>query len=165
MSDVPWGVLLSGGLDSSLVAAIAARTINRRQTKAGGALENSHWFPQLHSFCVGLENSPDLKAAQSVADFLGTVHHAYTYTIQEGLDAIREVIYHIETFDTTTIRAGTAMFLMSRKIKAMGIKMVLSGEGSDEVFAGYLYFHKVYIHTYIHTYIHSTVRHLHRIQK
>lgn len=142
MSDVPWGVLLSGGLDSSLVAAIASRHINRRQAKAGGVLDNSHWFPQLHSFCVGLENSPDLKAAQSVADFLGTIHHAYTYTIQEGLDAIREVIYHIETFDTTTIRAGTAMFLMSRKIKAMGIKMVLSGEGSDEIFGGYLYFHK-----------------------
>lgn len=99
-------------------------------------------FPQLHSFCVGLEGSPDILAAQKVADFLGTVHHSYTYTIQEGLDAIREVIYHLETFDTTTVRASTPMFLMSRKIKAMGIKMVLSGEGSDEVFAGYLYFHK-----------------------
>jgi len=147
MSDVPWGVLLSGGLDSSLVAAIASRCINRRPRgpsagNAGGVLENSHWFPQLHSFCVGLENSPDAKAAKEVADFLGTVHHNYTYTIQEGLDAIREVIYHIETYDVTTIRAGTAMFLMSRKIKAMGIKMVLSGEGSDEIFGGYLYFHK-----------------------
>jgi len=139
MSDVPWGVLLSGGLDSSLVAAVASRTMKSRSSEGG---DHVNWFPQLHSFCVGLEGSPDIQAAQKVATFLGTVHHSYTYTIQEGLDAIREVIYHLETFDTTTVRASTPMFLMSRKIKAMGIKMVLSGEGSDEVFAGYLYFHK-----------------------
>ncbi len=139
MSDVPWGVLLSGGLDSSLVAAVANRIITREKETGGSHI---NWFPQLHSFCVGLENSPDLVAAAKVANFLGTIHHSYTYTIQEGLDAIREVIYHLETFDTTTVRASTPMFLMSRKIKAMGIKMVLSGEGSDEVFAGYLYFHK-----------------------
>lgn len=136
MADVPWGVLLSGGLDSSLVASVAARVMKR---EAEGHLK---WFPQLHSYCIGLENSPDLAAAQIVADFLGTVHHNYTYSIQEGLDAIREVIYHLETYDTTTVRAATPMFLMSRKIKAMGIKMILSGEGSDEVFGGYLYFHK-----------------------
>jgi asparagine synthase (glutamine-hydrolysing) len=130
MSDVPWGVLLSGGLDSSLVASVSQRI----QKEAGG--------PNLHSFCVGLENSPDIQAAKKVAEFLGTEHHSYTYTIQEGLDAIPEVIYHVETYDCTTIRASTPMFLMSRKIKAMGIKMVLSGEGADEVFAGYLYFHK-----------------------
>jgi asparagine synthase (glutamine-hydrolysing) len=130
MSDVPWGVLLSGGLDSSLVASVACRI----QKEQGG--------PKLHSFCVGLDGSPDILAAQKAADFLGTEHHSYTYTIQEGLDAVPEAIYHIETYDCTTIRASTPMFLMSRKIKAMGIKMVLSGEGSDEVFAGYLYFHK-----------------------
>ena len=130
MSDVPWGVLLSGGLDSSLVASVAQRI----QQRNGGV--------RLHSFCVGLENSPDIQAAKKVADFLGTEHHSFTYTIQEGLDVIPEVIYHIETYDVTTIRASTPMYLMSRKIKAMGIKMVLSGEGSDEVFAGYLYFHK-----------------------
>lgn len=132
MSDVPFGVLLSGGLDSSLVAAIAARKIKR---------EGSVWG-KLHSFCVGLEGSPDLKAGRAVADFLGTDHHEFHFTVQEGIDAISEVIYHIETFDTTTIRASTPMFLMSRKIKALGVKMVLSGEGSDEVFGGYLYFHK-----------------------
>lgn len=132
MSDVPWGVLLSGGLDSSLVAAICARNVARRSAN----------FPKLHSFTVGLENSPDLIAAKRVADFLGTIHHAYTYTIEEGTDAIREVIRSVETYDLTTIRASTPMYLMSRKIKAMGIKMVLSGEGADEVFGGYLYFHK-----------------------
>jgi len=132
MSDVPWGVLLSGGLDSSLVASICARNVARRSSS----------FPKLHSFTVGLEGSPDLKAAKQVADFLGTIHHAYTYTIEEGLDAIREVIRSTETYDVTTIRASTPMYLMSRKIKAMGIKMVLSGEGADEVFGGYLYFHK-----------------------
>lgn len=132
MSDVPWGVLLSGGLDSSLVASICARNVARRSSS----------FPKLHSFTVGLEGSPDLKAAKRVADFLGTIHHAYTYTIEEGIDAIREVIRSIETYDVTTIRASTPMYLMSRKIKAMGIKMVLSGEGADEVFGGYLYFHK-----------------------
>lgn len=132
MSDVPWGVLLSGGLDSSLVAAICARNVARRSAN----------FPKLHSFTVGLENSPDLIAAKRVAEFLGTIHHAYTYTIEEGTDAIREVIRSVETYDLTTIRASTPMYLMSRKIKAMGIKMVLSGEGADEVFGGYLYFHK-----------------------
>lgn len=140
MSDVPWGVLLSGGLDSSLVASIASRFIRRGPSQGGD--DRMAWFPRLHSFCIGLENSPDLVAAKKVADFLGTAHHSYTYTIQEGLDAIREVIYHLETFDTTTVRASTPMFLMSRKIKAMGIKMVLSGEGADEIFGGYLYFHK-----------------------
>jgi len=130
MSDVPWGVLLSGGLDSSLVAAICSRHIARRSTN----------FPKLHSFTIGLENSPDLIAAKRVADFLGTVHHAYTYTIEEGVDAVRSVIWNLETYDVTTIRASTPMYLMSRKIKAMGIKMVLSGEGADEILAGYLYF-------------------------
>ena len=123
MSDVPWGVLLSGGLDSSIVAAICARHVGRRSTS----------FPKLHSFTVGLEGSPDLLAAKKVADYLGTIHHAYTYTLQEGADAVREVIRTLETYDVTTIRASTPMYLMSRKIKAMGIKMVLSGEGADEV--------------------------------
>jgi len=132
MSDVPWGVLLSGGLDSSLVASICARHIKRRSTS----------FPKLHSFTVGLEGSPDLIAAKQVAEYLGTTHHAYTYTMAEGADAVREVIRSTETYDLTTIRASTPMYLMSRKIKAMGIKMVLSGEGADEVFGGYLYFHK-----------------------
>jgi len=132
MSDVPWGVLLSGGLDSSLVAAICARQIGRRSTS----------FPKLHSFTIGLKGSPDLLAAKKVADFLGTIHHAYTYTLQEGADAVHDVIRCLETYDVTTIRASTPMYLMSRKIKAMGIKMVLSGEGADEVFGGYLYFHK-----------------------
>jgi asparagine synthase (glutamine-hydrolysing) len=132
MSDVPWGVLLSGGLDSSLVASICARHVARRSTS----------FPKLHSFTIGLENSPDLKAAKEVAKFLGTIHHSYTYTLEEGSDAVRDVIRAIETYDVTTIRASTPMYLMARKIKAMGIKMVLSGEGADEVFGGYLYFHK-----------------------
>jgi asparagine synthase (glutamine-hydrolysing) len=132
MSDVPWGVLLSGGLDSSLVASICARHMARRSTS----------FPQLHSFTIGLVGSPDLQAAKKVADFLGTIHHAYTYTLEQGADAIRDVIQMIETYDVTTVRASTPMYLMSRKIKAMGIKMVLSGEGADEVFGGYLYFHK-----------------------
>jgi len=141
MSDVPWGVLLSGGLDSSLVASVAVRLLREEEDNAT-LDDHSTFSKRLHSFCVGLENSPDLIAAKKVATFLGTVHHTYTYTIQEGLDAVRQVIYHLETYDCTTIRASTPMFLMSRKIKAMGIKMVLSGEGSDEVFAGYLYFHK-----------------------
>lgn len=132
MSDVPWGVLLSGGLDSSIVAAICARNISRRNPA----------FPKLHSFTIGLHDAPDLKAAARVAKFLGTTHHAYTYTLEEGADAVRDVIYMLETYDITTIRASTPMYLMSRKIKAMGIKMVLSGEGADEVFGGYLYFHK-----------------------
>jgi len=131
MSDVPWGVLLSGGLDSSIVAAICARHIGRRSTS----------FPKLHSFTIGIEGSTDLIAARRVADFLGTIHHSYTYTIEEGADAVRDVIRCLETYDITTVRASTPMYLMSRKIKAMGIKMVLSGEGADEVFGGYLYFH------------------------
>ncbi|TMW58366.1 hypothetical protein Poli38472_009925 [Pythium oligandrum] len=136
MADVPWGVLLSGGLDSSLVASIAVRE-KQKLVASGG-----EWINRIHSFTIGLENSPDLKAAKEVAEFLGTIHHSYTYTIQEGLDAVSEVIKHLETYDVTTVRASTPMFLMSRKIKAMGIKMVLSGEGADEVFGGYLYFHK-----------------------
>lgn len=139
MTDVPYGVLLSGGLDSSITSAVAKRYAAMRieddeQTEA--------WWLQLHSFAIGLDGAPDLKAAREVAAKIGTVHHEMTYTIQEGLDAIRDVIYHIETYDVTTIRASTPMYLMGRKIKAMGIKMVLSGEGADEIFGGYLYFHK-----------------------
>jgi len=138
MSDVPYGVLISGGLDSSLIAAIAAKyRKNRIETED----KEEAWWPQLHSFSVGLENSPDMKFARIVAKHIGTVHHDIIFTIQEGFDAIRDVIYHLETFDTTTIRAATPMYLMARKIKSMGIKMVLSGEGADEVFGGYLYFH------------------------
>ncbi|MBB3226944.1 asparagine synthase (glutamine-hydrolyzing) [Luteibacter sp. Sphag1AF] len=139
MTDVPYGVLLSGGLDSSLVAAIAARFARRRieEDDRGEA-----WWPRLHSFAIGLEGSPDLAAAAVAAEALGTVHHGFRYTFEEGLDALPEVIRHIETYDVTTIRASTPMFLLARRIKAMGVKMVLSGEGSDEVFGGYLYFHK-----------------------
>ena len=139
MSDVPYGVLLSGGLDSSLVAACAAKFARRRieDDDRGEA-----WWPRLHSFAIGLAGSPDLAAAQVAADALGTVHHGFTYTFAEGLDALPEVIRHIETFDVTTIRASTPMYLLARRIKAMGVKMVLSGEGSDELFGGYLYFHK-----------------------
>ncbi|KAG8732898.1 asparagine synthetase [Ceratobasidium sp. 423] len=165
MSEVPYGVLLSGGLDSSLIAAIAARETEkvalaqlearRRRVEAMSgtatpkdllvdeAATLASW-PQLHSFSIGLPNSPDLLAARKAAAFLGTVHHEYTFTVQEGLDAIPEVIYHLETYDVTTVRASTPMYLLSRKIKAMGVKMVLSGEGSDEIFGGefcYLYFH------------------------
>ncbi len=139
MTDVPYGVLLSGGLDSSITSAVAKRFAALRIEDDE---KSEAWWPQLHSFAVGLEGAPDLKAAREVADKIGTVHHEMTYTIQEGLDAIRDVIYHIETYDVTTIRASTPMFLMGRKIKAMGIKMVLSGEGADEIFGGYLYFHK-----------------------
>ncbi|SJL82726.1 asparagine synthase B [Vibrio palustris] len=139
MTDVPYGVLLSGGLDSSITSAVAKRFAAMRIEDDE---QSTAWWPQLHSFAVGLEGAPDLKAAREVADQIGTVHHEMTYTIQEGLDAIRDVIYHIETYDVTTIRASTPMFLMGRKIKAMGIKMVLSGEGADELFGGYLYFHK-----------------------
>ncbi|XP_026429034.1 asparagine synthetase [glutamine-hydrolyzing]-like [Papaver somniferum] len=135
MTDVPFGVLLSGGLDSSLVASVTARYM-------AGTKAAKQWGAQLHSFCVGLEGSPDLKAAREVADYLGTVHHEFTFTVQDGIDAIEDVIYHIETYDVTTIRASTPMFLMSRKIKALGVKMVISGEGADEIFGGYLYFHK-----------------------
>lgn len=139
MSDVPYGVLLSGGLDSSVISAIAQKFAQRRIEDNE---QSEAWWPRLHSFAVGLKGSPDLIAAQEVANHLGTVHHEIHFTVQEGLDAIRDVIYHIETYDVTTIRASTPMYLMARKIKAMGIKMVLSGEGSDEIFGGYLYFHK-----------------------
>ncbi|XP_023513031.1 asparagine synthetase [glutamine-hydrolyzing] 1-like [Cucurbita pepo subsp. pepo] len=135
MTDVPFGVLLSGGLDSSLVASITARHL-------AGTRAAKQWGTKLHSFCVGLEGSPDLKAAREVADFLGTVHHEFHFTVQDGIDAIEDVIYHIETYDVTTIRASTPMFLMARKIKSLGVKMVISGEGADEIFGGYLYFHK-----------------------
>ena len=139
MSDVPYGVLLSGGLDSSVISAIAEKFAEHRieddsATKA--------WWPRLHSFAVGLKGAPDLAKAKMVADHIGTVHHEINYTIQEGLDAIRDVIYFIETYDVTTVRASTPMYLLARVIKSMGIKMVLSGEGADEVFGGYLYFHK-----------------------
>jgi asparagine synthase (glutamine-hydrolysing) len=139
MTDVPYGVLLSGGLDSSLVASIASRHAAMRVEDDE---KNQAWWPRLHSFAIGLENSPDLKYARIVADFLGTVHHEFRFTVEEGLDAIDNVIYHLETYDVTSIRASTPMYFMSRKIKAMGVKMVLSGEGSDEIFGGYLYFHK-----------------------
>jgi asparagine synthase (glutamine-hydrolysing) len=139
MSDVPYGVLLSGGLDSSIISAIAKKYAARRVES--GDLKDA-WWPQLHSFAVGLQDSPDLKAARKVADHIGTVHHEVHFTIQEGLDAIRDVIYHIETYDVTTIRASTPMYLLARVIKSMGVKMVLTGEGSDELFGGYLYFHK-----------------------
>ena len=139
MSDVPYGVLLSGGLDSSVISAIAERYSemrieNNSQTKA--------YWPRLHSFAVGLKGAPDLAKARMVAEHIGTVHHEINYTIQEGLDAIRDVIYFIETYDVTTVRASTPMYLLARVIKSMGIKMVLSGEGADEIFGGYLYFHK-----------------------
>ena len=139
MSDVPYGVLLSGGLDSSITSAIAKKYAEKR-IESGDTQDA--WWPQLHSFSVGLEGSPDLAAAQKVASHIGTVHHEIKFTIQEGLDAIRDVIYNLETYDITTIRASTPMYLMARVIKSMGIKMVLSGEGADEIFGGYLYFHK-----------------------
>jgi len=139
MTDVPYGVLLSGGLDSSIIAAVT-------QKHAGMRVEDDErspaWWPRLHSFAVGLKGSPDLAAAAKVAEHIGTVHHGFEFTLQEGLDALDEVIYHIETYDVTSIRAATPMYLLARKIHAMGIKMVLSGEGADEIFGGYLYFHK-----------------------
>ena len=139
MCDVPYGVLLSGGLDSSVISAITQHFAAKRIEDND---ESDAWWPKLHSFSVGLEGSPDLAAAQKVADMIGTIHHPIIFTIQQGIDALKEVIYHIETYDVTTIRASTPMYLMARQIKAMGIKMVLSGEGADEVFGGYLYFHK-----------------------
>ncbi|GHU57435.1 asparagine synthase B [Bacteroidia bacterium] len=139
MSDVPYGVLLSGGLDSSITSAVAKQYAGKRIETDGA---DDAWWPQLHSFAIGLKDSPDLVAAKRAADYIGTIHHELTYTIQEGLDAIRDVIYYIETYDVTTVRASTPMYLLSRFIKSMGIKMVLSGEGADEVFGGYLYFHK-----------------------
>lgn len=149
MTEVPFGVLLSGGLDSSLIAAIAARYTAKAAhdsldeepseyspTTPTGGPANALWSPRLHSFSVGLPGSPDLVAAKRVAKYLHTIHHEYTFTVQEGLDAVHDVIYHLETYDVTTVRASTPMYLMSRKIKATGVKMVLSGEGSDEVFGG-----------------------------
>ena len=139
MSDVPYGVLLSGGLDSSIISAIAQKFAARRVEDGG---QTGAWWPRLHSFAVGLKGAPDLEKARLVAEHIGTVHHEINYTIQEGLDALRDVIYFTETYDVTTVRASTPMYLLARVIKSMGIKMVLSGEGADEIFGGYLYFHK-----------------------
>lgn len=139
MSDVPYGVLLSGGLDSSVISAIAQKYAPHRIEDDS---QSPAYWPRLHSFAVGLKGAPDLEKARMVADYIGTVHHEINYTIQEGLDAIRDVIYYIETYDVTTVRASTPMYLLARVIKSMGIKMVLSGEGADEIFGGYLYFHK-----------------------
>ncbi|MBL0313640.1 MAG: asparagine synthase B [Holophagaceae bacterium] len=139
MCDVPYGVLISGGVDSSIVASIAARF---RQKRVEEDDQSPAWWPQIHSFAVGLEGAPDLGPARKVADHIGAIHHEIHFTVQEGLDALSDVIYHLETFDVTSIRASTPMYLMMRKIHAMGIKMILSGEGADEIFGGYLYFHK-----------------------
>lgn len=139
MTDVPYGVLLSGGLDSSIISAVTAKYARQRVESDD---QQEAWYPRLHSFAVGLEGSPDLIAAKKVADHIGCVHHEVNFTVQEGLDAVRDVIYHLETYDVTTVRASTPMYLLARVIKSMGIKMVLSGEGSDELFGGYLYFHK-----------------------
>lgn len=139
MSDVPYGVLLSGGLDSSVISAIAKKYSAKRVETDSKA---DAWWPQLHSFAVGLKGAPDLAKAREVAEHIGTVHHEINYTVQEGIDALRDVIYHIETYDVTTVRASTPMYLLARVIRSMGIKMVLSGEGADEIFGGYLYFHK-----------------------
>ena len=139
MSDVPYGVLLSGGLDSSITSALAKKFASKRIESED---KQDAWWPQLHSFSVGLKGAPDLKAAKIVSDHIGTIHHEINFTVQEGLDAIRDVIYHLETYDVTTVRASTPMYLMARAIKSLGIKMVLSGEGADELFGGYLYFHK-----------------------
>lgn len=139
MADVPFGVLLSGGLDSSIVASITARLFSEYKKEHDEDLFSAR---ELHSFCIGLKGSPDLKASREVANFLGTHHHEFVFTVNEGIDAISDVIYHTETFNPTTIRASTPMFLMARKVKSLGIKMVMTGEGADEIFGGYLYFHK-----------------------
>ncbi len=139
MSDVPYGVLLSGGLDSSIVSAVAKKFAPKR-IETGDTSEA--WWPQLHSFAIGLAGSPDLASARKVAAHIGTIHHEINFTVQEGIDALRDVIYHLETYDVTTVRASTPMYLLARVIKSMGVKMVLSGEGADEIFGGYLYFHK-----------------------
>ena len=154
MSDVPYGVLLSGGLDSSVISAIAKK-YSAKRIESGDRMDA--WWPQLHSFAIGLKGAPDLAKAREVADHIGTVHHEINYTIPEGLDAIRDVIYFIETYDVTTVRASTPMYLLARVIKSMGIKMVLSGEGADEIFGGYLYFHKAPTPKEFHT---ETVRKL-----
>ena len=159
MCDVPYGVLISGGLDSSIISAIAAKYSKKRVES--GDLEEA-WWPRLHSFAIGLKGSPDLSYSKIVADAIGTVHHECIYTIQEGIDALRDVIYHLETYDVTTIRAATPMYLMARKIKSMGIKMVLSGEGADEVFGGYLYFHMAPNKEEFHN---ETVRKLQKLSK
>ena len=184
MAEVPYGVLLSGGLDSSLVASIAQReTLRLRAASMGrvngfgdheqqsnedlvGMDDNDElstvtWLPQLHSFSIGLPNAPDAKAALEVAKFLGTKHHNFTFTIEDGLNALSDVIFHLESYDVTTIRASTPMFLLSRKIKAMGVKMVLSGEGSDEIFGGYLYFHAAPDKEAFHTETVRRVKNLH----
>jgi asparagine synthase (glutamine-hydrolysing) len=139
MSDVPYGVLISGGVDSSIVASIAAKYREGRIEDGG---TTPAWWPRIHSFAIGLKGAPDLAPARAVADYIGAIHHEVNFTVQEGVDALTDVIYHLETFDITTIRAATPMYLLMRKIRAMGIKMVLSGEGADEIFGGYLYFHK-----------------------
>ncbi len=159
MSDVPYGVLLSGGLDSSVISAIAQLNAKKR---IEDDQKSPAWWPQLHSFAVGLKGSPDLAAARKVADMIGTIHHEILFTVQQGLDALADVVYHLETYDVTTIRASTPMFLMARKIKSMGIKMVLSGEGADEIFGGYLYFHKAPDDKEFHA---ETVRKLQRLHQ
>ncbi|HEX6306849.1 MAG TPA: asparagine synthase B, partial [Longimicrobiales bacterium] len=159
MSDVPYGVLLSGGLDSSIIAACAKQLAARRVEDDG---RSEAWWPQLHSFAIGLDGAPDLAAARTAAEHIGTIHHGFTYTVQEGVDALSDVIHHLETYDVTTIRAATPMFLMARRIRAMGIKMVLSGEGSDEIFGGYLYFHRAPDAESFHR---ETVRKLDRLHK
>ena len=159
MCDVPYGVLLSGGLDSSLIAAIAASYSKKRIESEN---KEDAWWPRMHSFAIGLKNSPDLASARIVADAIGTVHHECLYTLQEGIDALHDVIYYLETYDVTTIRAATPMYLMARKIKSMGIKMVLSGEGADEVFGGYLYFHMAPNKEEFHN---ETVRKLQKLSK
>lgn len=159
MCDVPYAVLLSGGLDSSLVSAVARR-FSERRVETGG--QSPAWWPQLHSFAIGLPESPDLAAARKAAEAIGTIHHEIHFTVQQGLDALSDVIYHLETFDVTTVRAATPMYLMARRIKAMGIKMVLSGEGSDEIFGGYLYFHKAPNARELHA---ETVRKLDQLHK
>jgi asparagine synthase (glutamine-hydrolysing) len=154
MCDVPYGLLISGGVDSSVIAAIAAK-YRAGRVEAGG--KEPAWWPQLHSFSVGLKDAPDLKYAKKAADHIGSIHHEIHFTVQEGIDAVPDVIYHLETFDVTSIRAATPMYLMMRKIRAMGIKMILSGEGADEIFGGYLYFHKAPDKTEFHE---ETVRKL-----
>ena len=158
MSDVPYGVLLSGGLDSSVIGAVAARFAGKR-IESGD--KDAAWWPRLHSYAIGLNGSPDLKAAARAAESIGTVHHGFEFTVQEGLDALRDVIWHIESYDTTTVRASTPMYLMARRIRATGVKMVLSGEGSDEIFGGYLYFHKAPNPRAFHEELVRKLQHLH----
>jgi asparagine synthase (glutamine-hydrolysing) len=158
MTDVPYGVLLSGGLDSSVVGALAAGFAGKR-IESGD--REAAWWPRLHSFAIGLTGSPDLAAAKRASEGIGTVHHGFEFTVQEGLDALRDVIWHIESFDTTTVRASTPMYLMARRIRATGVKMVLSGEGADEIFGGYLYFHKAPSARAFHEELVRKLQHLH----